>query len=141
MPNIFSLIWQRDQPICGAPVIVALFATLTGMHLGCGESGSRIPPSMSHIVDAQRALESGNQSEAMAALAASLEEEPNVWAYYQRAKLYLDMGDDEAAAADCQKLLELEPDHVDGRWLMAEIKKDPAKRFQGRDEQPPSASK
>ncbi len=141
MPKIISLCRQGDQPTCGLPVTIALVASLALLPLGCGESGPNVPPEMTHILDAQRALDSGNREEAMAALAASLEEEPNVWAYFQRAKLHLDMGDEEAAAADCQKLLELEPDHVDGRWLQTQIKKDPAKRFQGRDEQPPSASK
>ncbi len=131
-------VWERDS--WGVRLFLPA-AHLLILAVGCGETTSKVPPAMNHIVEARRALAEGDQAKALESLTASIETDANVWAYYERAKIQLDRGDDQAATADCQALLELEPNNRDGKWLLGEIEKPAEKRFQGAQAQPPSSSK
>lgn len=73
----------------------------------------------------------------MAELTAAADTSPNGWVYFERARLQLDQGKEQEAAADCQKGLELEPDNSQLKWLTAELKKPAAQRFKGRFANPP----
>jgi tetratricopeptide (TPR) repeat protein len=86
---------------------------------------------------AQDALAKGDQQTALQELDASLAAQPDAWAYYQRARLLADMGQDQKAISDCAAGLQLDPAHGQLKWLQAELKKPAAARFQGRNKEPP----
>jgi tetratricopeptide (TPR) repeat protein len=94
-----------------------------------------------HFIAAQEALAAGDRAGAMEALTKSIEAKPTGWAYLERAKLYLEQGDDEAAIADCEAGLALDPENIDLKWLLGEAKKPKAERFKGKNAEPPSAGK
>jgi len=128
--------WMGGGPALG------LLIPLVGMAVvGCGESTKKIPPSASSLIEARHAVVAGDTAKAMEALTASIDYEPNVWALMERAKLHVDAGDTAAAKADCEKVLELDPSNRDVPWLQKEMEKPAAKRFQGRNQLPPSHSK
>jgi tetratricopeptide (TPR) repeat protein len=109
---------------------------------GCGDSDKGVPEAaVNHFIAASKAIADGDREAALRELTASIEQKPTAWAYYQRAKVLLDGGQESEAADDCVKGLELEPDHRDLKWFAGELKKPAAKRFRGRYKNPPSASK
>ena len=79
----------------------------------------------------------GDNQTALKELDASLSLTPDPWAYYQRAKLLADMGEDDRALADCDAGLALDSEHIELKWLQGELKKPAARRFQGRNKEPP----
>jgi tetratricopeptide (TPR) repeat protein len=108
---------------------------------GCGGSGPSTSKAYDHFVAAAQAIEAGDKDTAVSELSASIEKSPSAWAYFQRARIYLDQGKETEAAADAQKGLEVDPANADLKWLAAELKKPPAQRFNGRFAKPPSALK
>ena len=109
--------------------------------LGCGGSGVELDESGEHFVAAQQALAEGNREKAMAELTAAIKAGPDPWAYYQRAKLYSDAGDEKAALADCEAGLKIDPENTSLKWLQGELKKPKAKRFKGKFAKPPIETK
>jgi tetratricopeptide (TPR) repeat protein len=139
-----------DSPVVGVmPLMVRgvarwprAAAWLLVLAVGCDGGGQlKLDDSKSSLIEAQQALSDGDTEKAMELLSASIEAKPNPWAYYQRARLHVDAGDDAAAQADCQAGLELDPEHSDLQWLASELKKPAAQRFKGKNAEPPSASK
>ena len=117
------------------------FATLLLAITGCGQtSGPDLDDSAESFIAAQQALADGDTDKAKQLLTASIEARPDAWAYYQRAKLYADAGDDAAAQADCQAGLELDAQNSNLMWLAEELKKPQPQRFRGKFAKPPSES-
>jgi tetratricopeptide (TPR) repeat protein len=116
-------------------VVTGLFTTL-----GCGPQ-STLDQAGQAFVDAQQAIADGDQQRALELLGKSIESRPDPWAYYQRAKLLMESGQDEPARADIAAGLELQPDNNDLLWLQNQLKKPAANRFRGRDGTPPRATK
>jgi tetratricopeptide (TPR) repeat protein len=118
--------------------IILLGATLL-LISGCGGGGA---PSASRAYDnfiaAVTALEAGDKDAAFDELSASIEKSPTDWAYFERARIYLERGQEQEAIADCQKGLELNPKYANLVWLSAELKKPVAQRFKGRFANPPT---
>lgn len=104
--------------------------------VGCGRKTST-SKAYNHLTAAANALSAGDKETAFAELSASLETSPSAWAYFERARLYLDKGQEQEALADCQKGLELDAQYPDLLWLSAELKKPPAQRFKGKFAKPP----
>lgn len=120
------------------PVLAALCLLIAG----CGQRNSpEQQPATRHFLAAQEALAKGDKEGAMQSLTASIDAKPSGWAYFERAKLYLDQGNDQAAIADCEAGLALEPENEDLAWLLGEAKKPANERFKGKFAQPPSAKK
>lgn len=108
---------------------------------GCGGSDSSGPPeSAQHFLEAQRAAASGDNPAALASLQASIDAEPNVYAYVERIKINAKQGTDAAVEEDLQAILKLDPENRDVAWIRTEMKKPAAARFDA-TAQPPSASK
>ncbi len=128
---------NRSSQISAAFVSAFLIATLTG----CGQKDDPVGADVEHFLAAQEALERGDKDTAMTELNASIELRPDGWAYYHRAKLHAEAGQDEQATADCKAGMQLDPDHPELQWLLSEIKKKPDRRFQGRNAEAPTANK
>ena len=117
-------------------------ATLLLATAGCGQtSGPDLDDSAQSFIAAQQALADGDTDKAKQLLTASIQARPDAWAYYQRAKLYSDTGDDAAAQADCQAGLELDAQNTNLMWLAGELEKPQPQRFRGKFSKPPSDSK
>lgn len=109
---------------------------------GCGRSNDPTnQPATQHFLAAQQALAKGDKQAALQSFTASIDARPSGWAYMGRAKLHLELGDAEAAIADCEAGLGLEPENKDLQWLLGEAKKPAEQRFKGKNAKPPSATK
>ncbi|MFV2066179.1 MAG: hypothetical protein ACC645_04310 [Pirellulales bacterium] len=105
---------------------------------GCGDRGVQLDDWAEHFVAAQQALDKGDNPKALEELSASIASEPNALAYYQRAKLYSESGDDKAALDDCEAGLAQNARDKNLKWLYDELKKPARKRFKGKFARPPS---
>ena len=106
---------------------------------GCGApAGGDKEAAVQHLSEAQKAIAAGDTAGAMTLLQASIDAQPNVWAYLERAKLNAKEGKDQEALADCEEILKLHPENRDVTWIKAELKKPADKRFQTA---PPSMKK
>lgn len=117
--------WLSVLFVCGA------------MLVGCGPQEQELGSATDHFLAAQDALANNDTETALRELTSSIEVQPDPWAYYQRARIYTDKGEDEKAMADCQAGLALDPEHVEMKWLQGELKKPAGSRFQGRNKEPP----
>jgi tetratricopeptide (TPR) repeat protein len=124
----------------GAPVALAATVLLL-LTAGCADDKGEIDSSRNHLLDARQALKDGDSAKAIEALNASIASRPNVWAYFELAKLHLEGGDEAAALANCAKALELDPEMADALWFQGELKKPAESRFKGKFKDPPSANK
>jgi hypothetical protein len=115
-------------------------STLALYLVGCGGPESGPPESAQLFLEAQRAAASGDNAAALALLQASIDAEPNVYAYMERIKLNAKQGADAVVEEDVQAILKLEPDNRDVAWIRAELKKPAAARFDAAAK-PPSATK
>ena len=104
---------------------------------GCGAEEQELGTATEHYLAAQEAIASGNTEMALTELDASLSLQPDAWAYYQRAQLLLEKGDDAKALADCDAGLQLDAQHTELKWLQAELRKPANRRFKGRNKEPP----
>lgn len=93
------------------------------------------------FVASAEAIEAGDTEKAMQLLTQSIEEAPSTWACLERAKLHMELGDDDAAIADCELGLTVADKDPDLSWMLKELKKSPNKRFKGKYKNPPSAKK
>lgn len=105
---------------------------------GCGTKREK---SIDVYKEALTAIAAGDKDKALELLDRSIDLDPTSFAYYQRAQIHLERDDAAAAIADCEKGLELAPNDRDLKWYLEECKKDPAKRFKGKSEKPPSSKK
>jgi hypothetical protein len=103
---------------------------------GCGGNSSATK-GYDHLVAAAQAISAGDKETAVSELTASIEASPSAWAYFERARINLDQGQEQAAVSDCQKGLELDPKDRNLLWLSGELKKPVAQRFKGRLAKPP----
>jgi tetratricopeptide (TPR) repeat protein len=104
---------------------------------GCGGSTST-SAAYDHFVEAANAINAGDKEKAFSELSASIESSPSAWAYFERARIYLDKGQEQDAISDCQQGLVLDPKDRKLLWLSAELKKPAAQRFKGRFAKPPA---
>jgi Tfp pilus assembly protein PilF len=123
-----------------AAAIVLAFCSAIAAN-GCQQKEYKLGDAGEHFVAAMEALERGDKATAMAELNVSIEAEPAVWAYFQRARLHLEEGNEAAAVADCEAGLKDQPDNPDLKWLLGELKKPAAQRFKGENANPPQARK
>ena len=120
--------------------LVLMILLLSG--IGCGDAEkAKTEAAVNHFVTAAKAIAEGDHEAAIIELTASIEQKPSAWAYFQRAKVLLETGKESEAAEDCVKGMEVDPKHLDLKWLAGEIKKPAAKRFKGRFKYPPSGRK
>ena len=103
---------------------------------GCG-GGTSTSKGYNHLVAASEAITAGDKEKAFTELSTSIDSSPSAWAYFERARINLDKGQEDAAVADCQKGLELDPKYRELLWLSGELKKPAAKRFKGKLAKPP----
>ena len=113
---------------------------LLSLLVGCGEK-SVLDEAATHLVEARSAIANGDSETAVEHLDASIAARPNTWAYYERARLLGEAGEDDEAKADIEAGLELDPEHSELLWLQKQLKKPKSARFKGSSGQPPSASK
>lgn len=107
----------------------------------CDSNTYDAPAEQEKYFQAQDAIAENNPQEAIRLLSESLEIKPTPYAYLQRARLFIDAGQQEQAIADCQAGLELAPDNKDLQWLLDECRKPAERRFQDRQSVPPSSFK
>ena len=115
----------RVRPVSVSWLSVALGISVLG---GCS-SEPELSDGVQHFLAAQDAIARGDNETALQELNISIELEPDGWSYYQRAKIYREMGKDKEAIADCESGLKLDPDHVELKWLLAELRKPEGRRF------------
>ena len=120
------------------PALVICTALLALSGCGGGQSTSK---AYDHFIAASNAITAGDKETAFKELSLSLETSPSPWSYFQRARIYLERGQESEAAADCQKGLELSPKDAKLLWLTGEMKKPAAQRFKGKFANPPGAGK
>jgi Tfp pilus assembly protein PilF len=114
----------------------------TAFAAGCsGDAEPKLSDSANALVEARQAFAAGDEAKAIELLSASIESEPSIWAYLDRAKIYATQGNDAGAQADCEAALKLAPENKDIPWIQGELKKPKDKRFQGAFALPPSAKK
>jgi hypothetical protein len=117
------------------PILVLLVAIiLVG---GCGGSTST-SAAYNHFVEAANAINAGDKEKAFSELTATIDSSPSAWAYFERARIHLDRGEEQDAISDCQQGLVLDPKDRKLLWLSAELKKPAAQRFKGRLAKPPA---
>ena len=117
-----------------------LFVGLLSLVVGCGGSEKAPPNSAQHFIDAQKAIAQGDNAAALASLQASIDADPNVFAYMERIKINGKQGSDAAVEEDLQAILKIDEDNRDVAWVRAEMKKPAAARFDP-NAKPPSANK
>jgi tetratricopeptide (TPR) repeat protein len=109
--------------------------------VGCGPEESVLTDSTQKYIEAKALLEKGRHDEALEALNASIKADPNFWALRDRARLYAERGEDEAAQSDCEAALKIVPDDADVLWVTKELAKPVGQRFQGAAKSPPSSNR
>jgi hypothetical protein len=117
------------------PILLLVLALQS--FIGCGGGRPSASKAYDHFVAAAKALETGDKESAFTELSASIEKSPTDWAYFERARLNLEKNQADAAAADCNKGLELNAQSRDLLWLSGELKKPAAQRFKGKLAKPP----
>jgi hypothetical protein len=126
----------------GKTAFVRCFASVFAIALlGCGENKPTLDDSGDYFVQAQTALDAGDTAKAVELLSLSIESKPYPFAYFQRARIYVDQGKDAEALADSEAGLALDSDNADLKWLRDELKKPKANRFKGKFKNPPQAVK
>ena len=121
-------------------ITVYWLSLAVALMIGCGRKPI-LDEAAADLVGARQAVEEGDLSQAMELLDASIASRPNVWAYYERARLLAEAGDDDRAGDDIDAGLALDPEHAELLWLQKQLKKPKTARFKGRDGEPPAASK
>lgn len=116
----------------------SLLVLLTVCLVGCGGSNEPVLGSaVEHYLAAQDALAKGDKETALKELDISLSQQPDVWAYFERAQLHAKAGQDDKAKADCGAGLKLDEKHTGLKWLQGELKKPADRRFKGKNANPP----
>lgn len=115
-----------------------LLAFFVSCFVGCGKE---LPRSIDIHREAIQAAADNDHHTAVELLTEALESHQDARTYYDRAQSYLQIGDTEAALADCESGLALEPEDADLLWLKEEASKPRSKRFQGKNALPPSTDR
>jgi tetratricopeptide (TPR) repeat protein len=108
---------------------------------GCASEEPPLADSTQKYIEAKELIDKGQKDEALAALNASIEDNPTLWALRDRARIYAEQGNDEAARKDIEAALEASPDDVDVLWIQGELAKPTDRRFQGRFKEPPGSNR
>jgi tetratricopeptide (TPR) repeat protein len=125
---------------CQAGVLIAILVCI-GLP-GCDVSKpNSVPVSATAFLDAQKHFDAGEIDEALELVSASLEQEPSSWGHFLRAQIYLKLGDEAKALADCDAGLQIAPGDAKLAWLKGELAKPAAERFQGAFKNPPAANR
>jgi hypothetical protein len=133
---------RRSEPFARPPKRSAhWFCGVLLLLAGCGPSAPKISDANKYLIEARQAIGDGNTAKALEALNASIDSQPNAWAYMERAKINAQQGNDQAALEDCKEIEKLEPHNRDIPWLRGELKKPKEKRFKGQFAIPPSFHK
>lgn len=113
-----------------------------GILIGTAGCGSSAPANTTEkYFAAQAAANSGDRQKALQLLDEYIAANAVPYAYLERAKVHVALGDDAKAIADCKAGLKLHPENSDLKWCLAELKKKPELRFQGKQATPPSRYK
>ena len=102
---------------------------------GCSDNA--LDHSVELRVAADEALANGNTELAIEKFSDALEASPDVSTYYQRGRLYAELGRDAEAESDCALGLELDPNNEELLWLRKQLKLPPQQRFSN-DALPPT---
>jgi tetratricopeptide (TPR) repeat protein len=129
MPNEQNHL-RRVENITGVVAIVIAF-------IGCGTPATPMPTSDSLYLEAQQHYAKGQNEEALTKLDSSIAAGPTAWAYFLRARIQTQQGNDQAALADCEEGLKLDPGDTKLAWLKGELGKPQQARFQGAFKDPP----
>lgn len=127
--------------IVSAALVESLLTATIFVSLGCSDGKPVLDESSDYFVQAQAAIAEGDKAKGLELLSKSIESKPYVFAYFQRARIYVEQGKDAEALADCEAGLKLDPENADLKWLRDELKKPKEKRFQGKFKNPPQAVK
>jgi tetratricopeptide (TPR) repeat protein len=107
--------------------------------IGCeGDNEATVPQASELYLEAMDAIAAGENGKALESLNSSIEADPAVWSYRERAKLHEKLGNDQAAKKDIEAALGLAPDDVQALWLKGELAKPKDQRFKGTFATPPS---
>jgi tetratricopeptide (TPR) repeat protein len=112
-------------------------ASLALISIGCGTPAAPMPSSDSLYLEAQQLYSKGQNDQAIEKLDASIDAGPTSWNYFLRARIHVQQGNDQAALADCEEGLKLDPADIKLIWLKGELGKPQAARFQGALKNPP----
>ncbi len=98
--------------------------------IGCADdaANSELRQVGAHLTAARNALASGDDQTALAELNKSINIEASTWAYIERARLQMRLGDEQAAHRDIEAGLALTPDSRELRRLEDELKKPATQR-------------
>ena len=118
-----------------------LFMSVAVSFVGCTQNSPKIDDATNHVINAQEALDAGDQEKAIAELTASIQSRPTTWALFQRAQLYVATREDDLAIADCKAGLALDDEHPSLHWLYNEMMKPSGQRFKGPNAKSPSMTK
>jgi tetratricopeptide (TPR) repeat protein len=121
---------RRVINVTGVVAIVLAF-------IGCGTPPTQMPTSDSLYLEAQQHYAKGQNEEALTKLDSSIVAGPTAWAYFLRARIRAQQDDDQAALADCEEGLKLDPGDSKLAWLKGELGKPQQARFQGAFKDPP----
>ena len=107
------------KTIDGLWIVLVLVAATSG----CGDAEQELGSATEHFLAAQEALAQGNKQLAIEELGKSIDLQPDPWAYYQRAQVYNELGDDAKALADCDAGLAMNAEQAEGwrQQLYAEL--------------------
>ncbi len=94
---------------------------------GCGKKGGEKAADL--VLAAQRARADGNRQHAKELLDEAIEIYPRPFCFLERARVLAELGEIDAAAADCARGLELDPDDPELAELLAECRKPAKERF------------
>jgi tetratricopeptide (TPR) repeat protein len=127
----------NDQSNRRRVISVIGIAAIVSAFIGCGTPPTQMPTSDSLYLEAQQHYSKGQNAEALTKLDSSIAAGPTAWAYFLRARIRAQQGDDQAALADCEEGLKLDPADTKLAWLKGELGKPQQARFQGAFKDPP----
>ena len=82
-------------------IVLTAFVSVLLLLSGCGKKPV-LDEAATLFVQANEAIEAGETDKAIELLSQSLEERPDPWTYYERGRLYAEVGEDESASADIE---------------------------------------
>lgn len=109
--------------------VARLVAILTVCVAGCQREAGQQASDLA--IAAQTAKAAGKLPRAKELLDEAIQLHPIAHFYLERARIHAELGEIDAAIADCQRGLELEPDHSELVSLLQECRKPAKERFQG----------
>ncbi|MCA9196379.1 MAG: hypothetical protein KDA87_02535 [Planctomycetales bacterium] len=121
--------------------ILCLFSLLCLSSLvGCQQE-QELGSGKEHYLAALDALGKGDTQTAISELSLSIEAEPDVWAYLERARIYSELGEDEKAKQDLVEAKKIDSANTRIGWIEGELRKAKDARYKGRLANPPQGGK